>query len=215
MGEEALNNKTITEDQLEVTAFDFVQGPLPEGVKASDLPDNERWGHGSVYTAHEPMYKIIQQAMGNVTFKIEDKVVKPAIVLREADIRAVFTFAMDKTAWEVAGRDGAVWRLLARKLRLPREGMEIDNDKDSHALGPNFRIIAIKCTEAWENAILARNRRIISLYGPLRFMYKQEGLNNYNKRKAGKKEARQPDNKKRRVDDADDAADGLADIEIL
>ena len=55
------------------------------------------------------------------------------------------------------------------------------------------------------------------------YAYKQVGINNYNKRQAegsqaGGKEPRQPDNKKRRVhfdDDANEAADELADIQII
>ena len=120
----------------------------------------------------------------------------------------------------MANQFGACWKLLAMKLRLPREGMEIDNDKESPTMGPNIRIIAIKCTEAWENAILARNRRIVTIYGPLRFVYKQEGTNNYNKRRAGAKEAKKPENKRHRPDDSllqeeADVADAMADIEIL
>ena len=218
---QALDKGTISVDELEVTAYDFVQNPLPENVKAAELSDGERWGHGSIYTPHLAMYDIIQEAMKAVSFKSKEGVaIKPVIVLREADVRAVFTFAMDKTAWEVTGKDGACWKLLAMKLRLPREGMEIDNDKESPTMGPNIRIIAIKCTEAWENAILARNRRIVTIYGPLRFVYKQEGTNNYNKRRAGAKEAKKPENKRHRPDDSllqeeADVADAMADIEIL
>ena len=175
-------------NDMDITSWDFVELPGPEGEKTATKPAEERWGHGSVKMATEACQKLVEEAFAPVQIR-KNGVAKPvSIVLHEADIRAVFTFCMDRVAWEVSGKTGTVWKLLAKKFGLPEKGFDIERDQESETMGPEKRIIIIKCDAAWEEAILLHKKQVYLPVGKLEFRYKREGA--LKKRK--QKEAAQP-----------------------
>ena len=180
-------------NDMDITAWDFVELPGKEGEKTSLKPKKERWGHGSVKMATKAAQALVQEAFLPIMTRKDGSDPKPVvIILHEADIRAVFTFCMDRIAWEVSGKTGTVWKLLAAKLKLPLKGFDIERDTDSEEMGPEKRIIVIKCDAAWEEAILLHKKRVYLPVGKLEFRYKREGVF---KRK--QKEATQPQKRQR------------------
>ena len=142
---------------------------------------------------------LVEEAFEPIQIKKDGKSTPIAIVLREADIRAVFTFCMDKTAWEINGKNGTVRKHIALKFGLPLEGFDIEKDQHSDAMGADKRIIIIKCNAAWEQAILQHKKRIYTSSGKIDFRYRQEGGEKRPQQGNGK-EATQPLKKRARVD---------------
>ena len=208
-------------NDADTTAWDFVELPGEKDEKTSLKPPEERWGHGSVKMAGKHAQQLTQEGFSLCKIKPKDGgLARPvSIILKEADIRAVFTFAMDRVAWEVSGKTGTVWKLLAKKFGLPLKGFEIERDQEYQSLGPEKRVIIIRCDSDWEAAILRFKKRVYLPVGKLEFRYKQEGAN---KKRPTQQvlgaEAAHPQQKRQRTGSADspveipdDAGDGNLD----
>ena len=90
----------------------------------------------------------------------------------------VYTVGIDAGQWEMSGKTGILWEMVAHYLQMPSlEGLEIERDADSERgkdRGEHWKYLVLKCDSDWEETL----DRVKSLWGPwgvLKFVKKCPG----------------------------------------